>query len=158
MHKISAADYIVKILQKLNIEKVFGLPGDFNFEIVEAIEKNQFVNWVGSTNELNAGYAADGYARIKGFGALVTTYGVGELSAINAICGSMAENVPVVKIAGIPSTKNIKNKTRLHHNLVNVDYEAFKRAYSNTTSYCTILTKKNIKKEIQKAFNILVKN
>ena len=61
---------------------------------------NQLKNYDGNTEihtelsgiELNAGYAADGYARQRGFGALVTTYGVGELSALNAIAGSFAEN------------------------------------------------------------------
>ena len=40
----------------------------------------------------------DGYARIKGIAALITTFGVGELSAINGIAGSYAENVPVIKL------------------------------------------------------------
>jgi TPP-dependent 2-oxoacid decarboxylase len=54
---------------------------------------------------LPAAYAADGYARIRGVGALVTTYGVGELSALNGVAGSFAERVPVVLITGSsPST------------------------------------------------------
>lgn len=111
MSKIKTVDYVVQELVKLGITDVFGLPGDYNFNIVEAVEKNKDTNWIGCTNELNAGYAADGYARIKGYGALVTTYGVGELSAINAIAGSFAEFVPVIKIVGVPKTKDIKNKT-----------------------------------------------
>jgi indolepyruvate decarboxylase len=43
----------------------------------------------------NAAYAADGYARIHGLGAVNTTYGVGELSAINGIAGAYAEHLPV---------------------------------------------------------------
>jgi pyruvate decarboxylase len=61
------------------------------------------LHWVGNCNELNAGYAADGYARIKGLRALITTFGVSELSAINAIAGAYAELVPVVHIVGMPS-------------------------------------------------------
>ena len=75
--KMKLTDYLVQRLYKLGIEEIFGLPGDFNFNIVEAIEKNNNVNWIGSTNELNAGYSADGYARIKGYGSIVTTFGVG---------------------------------------------------------------------------------
>jgi alpha-keto-acid decarboxylase len=56
----------------------------------------------GRANELNAGYAADGYARMRGIGALCTTFGVGELSAINAVAGSFAEHVPVVHVVGSP--------------------------------------------------------
>jgi pyruvate decarboxylase len=63
------------------------------------------VRWIGNCNELNAGYAADGYARIRGLGALCTTYGVGELSAINAVAGSYAERVSVMNIVGTPSRR-----------------------------------------------------
>ena len=52
------------------------------------------LEWVGTTNELNGSYA-DGYARINGLGVLVTTFGVGELSAVNGIAGSYAERVPL---------------------------------------------------------------
>ena len=41
------------------------------------------------SNELNAAYAADGYARVKerSLGVIITTFGVGELSAMNGIAG-----------------------------------------------------------------------
>jgi indolepyruvate decarboxylase len=42
-------------------------------------------------NELNAGYAADGYARAKGVAAMVVTFTVGGLSAINAIAGAYSD-------------------------------------------------------------------
>ena len=102
---ISVSDYLISRLADLGVEEFFGLPGDYNFNIISSVENNKKTNWIGCTNELNAGYAADGYARIKGYGALITTYGVGELSAMNAIAGSMSEFVPVVKITGVPETK-----------------------------------------------------
>ncbi len=155
--KMKLTDYLVQRLYKLGIEEIFGLPGDFNFNIVEAIEKNNNVNWIGSTNELNAGYGADGYARIKGYGAIVTTFGVGELSAINAIAGCMAENVPVMKIVGTPSTKHIENRTLLHHNLASADYYAFKKAFDNVVEASAFLTKENPKQEIDRLFSIMIK-
>lgn len=56
----------------------------------------QGIDWGLNTHELGAGYAADGYARIRGMGAVCTTFGVGELSAVNATAGSYAEMIPVV--------------------------------------------------------------
>ncbi len=156
--KIKFADYLVQRLQELGITEVFGLPGDYNFKIVEAIENNKDVKWIGSTNELNAGYAADGYARIKGFGAMVSTFGVGELSAMNAIAGSMAENVPVIKIVGAPETKHIENKTLLHHNLANVDYYAFERAYSNIVETTAFLNKENAKSELDRVLEVMIRS
>ncbi len=157
MAKITIADYLIKRLNSLGIEEIFGLPGDYNFKIVEAIEKNKNVKWIGSTNELNAGYCADGYSRIKGYGAIVTTFGVGELSAINAIAGSMAENVPVMMIVGVPCLKDINNKTFLHHNLDNVDYNAFEKAYSNVVEMTSCIDSKNAKTEIDKLINTMIK-
>lgn len=73
-------------------------------------------------NELNAAYAADGYARVNGMSAMVTTFGVGELSAINGQAGSYAEYVPVVHIVGTPSTLSQKDGMLLHHTLCNGDF------------------------------------
>ena len=60
MAKIKVSSYLVRQLEKLGIEEIFGLPGDYNFELVEAIEKSDKITWIGSTNELNGGYCADG--------------------------------------------------------------------------------------------------
>ena len=135
---MKTADYLIKKLEEFGINDFFGLPGDYNFNILYAIENNPNTNWIGCTNELNAGYAADGYARQKGFGALVTTYGVGELSSINAIAGSFAENVPVISIVGVPSSKNIDNTTLLHHNFQDVNCSCFKSIFKREKAclYC----------------------
>lgn len=154
---MNTADYIVKKLEELGVNDFFGLPGDYNLDILYAIENNKNTHWVGCTNELNAGYAADGYARVRGYGALVTTYGVGELSAINAIAGSYAENVPVVHIVGIPSSKSIDKKELLHHNFQDVNYNAFSDAYKNVTAHVSFLNRDNAKIEIDKALKVLVK-
>ena len=61
------------------------------------------MRWIGCCNELNAAYAADGYARVRGVGAVCTTYGVGELSALNGIAGSYAEHLPVFHLVGMPN-------------------------------------------------------
>jgi pyruvate decarboxylase len=79
------------------------------------------------TLTLYPGYAADGYARVKGISALVTTFGVGELSAVNAIAGAYSEYVPIVHIVGYPSTLSQKNGALLHHTLGNGDFTVFSR-------------------------------
>ncbi|MEF2977489.1 alpha-keto acid decarboxylase family protein [Subtercola sp. YIM 133946] len=98
------------------------------------------LQWVGTTNELNAAYAADGYARIRrSIGALVTTLGVGELSAINGVAGSFAEDVPVVQITGMPASRAMAEGALLHHTLVDGDFEHFRRAYAEVTAACVVL-------------------
>lgn len=158
MNRITVADYLIQELNKLGIDDFFGLPGDYNFNILYAIGDNPKTNWVGCTNELNAGYAADGYARIKGYGALVTTFGVGELSAINATAGSFAENIPVIHIAGTPATKFIKKNALLHHNFQTPDYYAFERAFSNVTETTAYLDENNAKKEIDRILSVFIES
>ncbi|MDD3436142.1 MAG: thiamine pyrophosphate-binding protein [Candidatus Gastranaerophilales bacterium] len=156
MGMIKVADYLVQELNKLGINDFFGLPGDYNFNILYAINDNPNVNWVGCTNELNAGYAADGYARVNGYGALVTTYGVGELSAINATAGSFAENIPVIHIVGVPATKFIESNALIHHNFLNPDYYVFERIYSNAVETTAYLNEKNAKTEIDRILSVFI--
>lgn len=151
------SDYLIKCLENIDINHVFGVPGDYNFEILYSINRTPNVEWINCTNELNAGYSADGYARVKGFGAIVTTYGVGELSVINAIAGSYAENVPVISIVGVPQTKKIENKKLIHHNFLEPNYYAFEQAYKSVTETTAYLTKENAKSEIDRIMTIFVK-
>lgn len=112
------AQYMVERLKQCGAKYVFGVPGDFNLEMLDYIERDEHLEWVGNANELNAAYAADGYARMKGsLAAVITTFGVGELSALNGIAGSLAERVPVLHIVGSPSRSMQASNTLLHHTL-----------------------------------------
>ena len=94
--------HVLGRLKAIGIEDVFGVPGDFAFPVNDAVVNYPGINWIGCCNELNAGYAADGYARIRSTGAVSTTYGVGELSALSAIAGACAEHLPVFHLIGMP--------------------------------------------------------
>ena len=121
---VDVAEYLFTRLYQLGIRSIHGLPGDYNLVALDYIDKCG-LNWVGNCNELNAGYAADGYARVKGIGALVTTFGVGELSALNATAGAYSEYVPIVHIVGQPSTLSQRDGMLLHHTLGNGDFNVF---------------------------------
>jgi pyruvate decarboxylase len=109
--------YIFERIRSLGIEHIFGVPGDFNLNLLDHLSSSN-MQWVGTCNELNAAYAADGYARIRGLpGVLVTTYGVGELSAINGIAGAYAEHVPIIHIVGMTSRLQQKAHMMIHHTL-----------------------------------------
>lgn len=155
--EITVVDYLVRELHKLGVNDIFGLPGDFNFNIIDAVERNPDTKWIGCTNELNAGYAADGYARAKGVGAIITTYNVGEFSAMNAVAGSFSENVGVVHIVGLPATKYIESDALIHHNFCDPNYYASIAAFSNVTEASAMLNSKNAKKEIDRLLTTLLK-
>lgn len=113
--KKTVGAYILDCLKKLGIKDLFGVPGDYNLIFLDDVMKDKGIRWIGNTNELNAGYAADAYAKIHGISALATTGGVGELSAINAIGGAYAENVPIIHIVGHPSLQAQQFKHFIHH-------------------------------------------
>ncbi|KAI0198618.1 putative pyruvate decarboxylase [Astrocystis sublimbata] len=121
---VDVAEYLFTRLRQIGIHSIHGVPGDFNLVALDYIPKVG-LEWVGNANELNAAYAADGYARVKGMGAIVTTFGVGELSAINGLAGAYSEMVPVVHIVGCPSTISQRGGMLLHHTLGNGDFNVF---------------------------------
>ncbi|WP_158281545.1 alpha-keto acid decarboxylase family protein [Sediminitomix flava] len=154
--KLTVAAYLVDRLRALGVTDYFGVPGDFNFNMITAIEEDKETKWVGCCNELNAGYAADGYARIKGIGAVVTTMGVGELSAVNAVAGSYAENVPVIKIVGTPALSVQNAKVPIHHTLGNGDYGVYQRMYAEVTAANAFITQENAVEEIDRVIETVM--
>jgi hypothetical protein len=124
------ADYLLTRLVEAGVRHV---PGDYNLRLLDVIDAHPDLEWVGNANELNAAYAADGYARIHGLAAVLTTYGVGELSAINGTAGSYAESVPVLMIAGAPTTQVQDSGLPVHHSLLDGDSAHFHRAFDEVT-------------------------
>ncbi|KAJ6104836.1 hypothetical protein N7523_011156 [Penicillium sp. IBT 18751x] len=129
---IALADYLFTRIRQLGIQTVHGLPGDYNLQLLDYVVPSG-LEWSGNCNELNAGYVADGYARVKGVSALVTTFGVGELSAVNAIAGSYAELVPVIHIVGAPARADQTKRARVHHTLNDGNFDRFAQMYSHVT-------------------------
>ncbi|MBE9225565.1 alpha-keto acid decarboxylase family protein [Phormidium sp. LEGE 05292] len=150
MTKFTVGDYLLLRLKQIGIKHIFGVPGDYNMEFLDSIFNIEGIEWIGTCNELNAAYAADGYARINGIAALVTTFGVGELSAINGIAGAYAEYVPVVAITGSPATKKQKMGGLLHHTLGTGDFTMFARMYEKVTVAQAYLTAENATAEIDR--------
>lgn len=150
-HKITVAHYLLQRLHELGVKHVFGVPGDYNLLLLDHIVNHSELEWVGNCNELNGAYACDAYARMKGIAAMVTTYGVGELSAVNGIAGSFAERVPVVKIVGVPATQLAESKALMHHTTGEGKYNVFADMYKHVTHVQTLLTAANAGAEIDSA-------
>ena len=139
MKKMTIGDYLLARLTALGIKEVFGVPGDYNLTFLDNIVNNKSLAWVGNCNELNAAYAADGYARVKGISAIVTTFGVGELSAINGIAGSYAEYLSVVNIVGAPATTVQKAGAIMHHTFGTGDFEVFIKMFEKISVFVAVL-------------------
>src|SRR6516162_4755080 len=120
-------DHVLSRLKDIGISEFFGVPGDYAFPIEDAIVNFPGVEWVGCCNELNAAYAADGYARVRGVAAVSTTYGVGELSAANGIAGAYAEHLPVFHLVGMPNMATQMGQGLVHHTLGNGEFDLFRK-------------------------------
>ena len=146
----AVADYLLDRLAELGLDRIFGVPGDYTLGLLDHVVDHRRVSWTGCTNELNAGYAADGYARLRGLGAVCTTFGVGELSAINAIAGSYAEHVPVVHIVGAPATEAQREERPVHHTLGDGRFALFMDMHAEITCARAALTADNAAAEIDR--------
>ncbi|MCW2258101.1 indolepyruvate decarboxylase [Providencia alcalifaciens] len=145
--------HILTRLIELGVRDVFGVAGDYAFPINDAVCENSQLRWIGNCNELNAGYAADGYARINGISALVTTFGVGELSTLNAIAGAYAEYLPIFHLVGMPSSKVQKNRKIAHHTLGNGDFNVFYKISQYFSCAHSIITPENCITELERLIN-----
>ncbi len=148
--KQSVIQYVLSRLYQLGITDVFGVPGDYAFPINDAISEDQHLRWIGSSNELNAAYAADGYARIKGVAAVNTTYAVGELSALNAIAGAYAEHLPVFLLVGMPNTTTQRARALVHHTLGNGEFDLFYHLAAPVVCARAIITPENCAAETER--------
>jgi TPP-dependent 2-oxoacid decarboxylase len=146
----TVADHLLDRLAELRVERIFGVPGDYTLRLLDHVVDHQRLEWVGTTNELNAGYAADGYGRARGVGALMTTFGVGELSAMNALTGSFAERVGVVHIVGSPASGTQAAQRIVHHSLGDGVFTHFLEMHASITCARAALTPGNAVAEIDR--------
>jgi len=101
----TVGQYLVDRLHQLGLDHLFSIAGDYSIDWLNRYVTPSDIVIIEEVNEVNAGYAADGYARIKGIGALCVTYSAGALCAVNAVAGAYVEKVPLVLINGTPSIK-----------------------------------------------------
>jgi indolepyruvate decarboxylase len=135
--------HVLSRLHELGVTDVFGVPGDYAFPINDAVCSDPRFRWVGCCNELNAAYAADGYARIRGVAALNTTYGVGELSAINGIAGAYAEHLPIFHLVGMPARTVQEAHGLVHHTLGDGEFDLFHKMTEPVVCAQAIMTPEN---------------
>ena len=152
----SVADYLLDRLAGCGVGHLFGVPGDYNLQFLDHVIEHPNVCWVGCANELNAAYAADGYARVSGVGALLTTFGVGELSAINGIAGSYAEYVPVLHIVGAPCRGAQRRGELMHHTLGDGDFQHFYRMQQAVSTASAVLDEQNACYEIDRVLRAML--
>ena len=129
--------YLVRRLCEIGVKHLFGVPGDYVLDLMDEVIDSP-LRFIGTCNELNAGYAADAYSRLNGIGAVMVTYGVGGFSLLNAVAGAYAERVPLVVISGAPHSAQRRIHAPMHH--LATDYRLQLDIFSRITAASVMLT------------------
>ncbi len=146
----NVADYIVGRLAREGITDCFGVAGDFAFQVDDAVARSEAIRWIGCSNELDAAYAADGYARVRGCSLLSTTYAVGELSALNGVMGAKAERSCVFHLVGMPTMRNQRVGKIIHHTLGDGVFQNFANISAQAACVSAIITPDNCAHEMER--------
>ncbi|XP_010264586.1 PREDICTED: pyruvate decarboxylase 2 [Nelumbo nucifera] len=131
--------HLARRLAQIGVTDVFSVPGDFNLTLLDHLIAEPALKVIGCCNELNAGYAADGYARSRGVGACVVTFSVGGLSVLNAIAGACSENLPIICIVGGPNSNDYGTNRILHHTIGLPDFSQELRCFQTITCYQAVV-------------------
>ena len=154
---VTIGEHLLDRLAEIGVSHLFGVPGDYNLAFLDQVIAHPTVRWVGNASELNAAYAADGYARVNGVAAMLTTFGVGELSAINGLAGSYAEHVAVLHIVGAPPLSAQRQRLLVHHSLCDGDFDHFMSAAHEVTAAQARLSSENAVDEIDRVLDCMMR-
>ncbi len=130
MQTTTIGGYLAARLTQVGLGDYFAVPGDFNLILLDEFLKEPGLRMVSCCNELNAGYAADGYARLHGFAAVAVTYMVGGTSLINATAGAYSEDLPLLVISGGPNTNDTKLGHVIHHTIGEVPFNQSEKCFA----------------------------
>lgn len=114
------ASHLTRRLREFGVEEGFGIVGDYVLRFVGSLYEEGF-SILNTTDEQGAGFAADAYARVRGFGVVVCTYGVGGLKLANATANAWSERVPMLVVSGAPGISERENDPMLHHRVKDFD-------------------------------------
>jgi indolepyruvate decarboxylase len=148
--RMTIGDFLLRRVEEAGVRHLFGVPGDYNLALLQQLQDSGRLEWIGTTGELTSSYAADGYARLNGLGALLVTNGVGALSALNGVAGAYAEHVPVICICGSIPLRSIDRGLGMHHTMADGNWDHFLRAYAPVTAAQARITPRNAVVEIDR--------
>lgn len=131
------SDYLFQRLREHGVDVTFGIPGDFALPLYAAQERCG-MRTVVLTHEPSVGYAADVYARLKGLGVAVVTYGAGALNMVNPVAMAYAEESPVLVLSGAPEILARRSDLWFHHRVKH--FESQLRVYEEITEIAAVLT------------------
>jgi TPP-dependent 2-oxoacid decarboxylase len=134
---LTITSHLVARLKEAGVDHAFGIVGDFALRLFSALGDEGLPVLV-TTDEQGAGFAADAYARLRGFGVVAVTYGAGGLKVANAAANAWAEQVPLLILSGSPGMAERAGDPMLHHKVK--DFDTQLRVFQDLTCAQAVLT------------------
>ena len=156
MTKVKLADYLFGRLKELGVDTTFGIPGDFVLPLYAAQDRCGLTTVV-MTHEPSVGFAADAYARLRGLGVAIVTYGAGGLNIVNAVGLAYAEESPLLVIGGSPETRFLSQPALLHHCVKTFDTQ-YKVLAEVTEVQAFLDNPKTAQKQIEHVLDTIIKS
>ena len=136
IQELTIARHLTQRLHELSVSEGFGIVGDYVLKFVGTLHEAG-MPVLNTTDEQGAGFAADAYARVRGFGMVVCTYGVGGLKLANATANAWSERVPLLVVSGAPGISERENDPMLHHRVK--DFDTQLRVFQDLTCAQAVL-------------------
>ena len=143
----TAAQLFVKCLENEGVEYIFGIPGEENIDIMDALLDSS-IRFVTTHHEQGAAFMADVYGRLTGrAGVCMSTLGPGATNLITGVADANMDRAPIVAIAGQGATTRLHKESHQILDLVNL--------FAPITKYSTQIREAEIVPEIvRKAFKV----
>jgi indolepyruvate decarboxylase len=124
------AEQLFARLRSAGVDCTFGIPGDFVLPLYAA-QAAAGMRTIVCTHEPSVGFAADAYARFKGLGVALTTFGAGGLNMVNPVAMAYAEHSPVLVISGAPEIGGRNADLYVHHMVK--DFDSQRKVFAEVT-------------------------
>ena len=144
---MTAAQLLVKCLENEGVEYIFGIPGEENIDIMDALLDSK-IKFITTRHEQGAAFMADVYGRLTGrAGVCMATLGPGATNLITGVADANMDRAPIVAIAGQGATTRLHKESHQILDLVNL--------FQPITKYATQILEPEIVPEIvRKAFKV----
>ena len=104
---MNTAEKLVECLVQEGVEVIFGIPGEENLEVIEALTKSP-IRFITTRHEQGAAFMADVYGRLTGkAGVCLATLGPGATNLITGVADANSDGAPLVAITGQVSTERM---------------------------------------------------
>ncbi len=146
---MKAAELFVRCLEHEGVEYIFGVPGEENLDVMDAL-LNSSIIFITTRHEQGAAFMADVYGRLTGKpGVCLATLGPGATNLITGVADANMDNAPLIAIAGQADTDRLHKES---HQVLKLD-----EIFQHVTKYSTRILSENVINEVvRKAFKLAV--